>query len=194
MAWLKPQDGEDVVYEFFAPFAHVEGRYEWCRIRSPTHGVFDVFILLDPEGTDTPATVYVNNGPGEAFMRERYPQCTTFRVDAKALRIEEADGGRTVEGRLEAEDGPVRKATMRLAAGEDGTPPQDVAYGGTGGPVWGNPGLTCWGVDLVLPAVADGTLERADGTEETFDKEPAIVTLGSFARIAPREPEQGSGA
>jgi hypothetical protein len=49
-------------------------------------------------------------------------------------------------------------------------------------------------VDLVLPAVADGTLERADGAEETFEGEPAIVTLGSFARIAPREPEPGSSA
>lgn len=176
---------ERVVYEFFSPFAHVEGRYEVCRIRSPTHGVFDCFIVLDPEGPTRPATVYVDTPTGEGFMIDRYPQCTTIRVGEGALLVSERDQGRTVEGVLRADDGPVRRAELTFAAAPT-TKPRDVPYGGGDQPVWGNPELTCFGVDLVLDGAVHGEVEHADGTVERFAGEPATVTLGSFGRIAPR--------
>lgn len=179
-------DPEGVVYEFFSPFAHVEGRYEWCRIRSPTHGVFDCFIVLHPDGTGEPATVYVDSDEGEAFMRDRYPQCTTIRVPPAALRLEERDAGRTVEGELRAAEGPVREVSLTFQADPDAVA-RNVPYGGTGEPVWGNPELTCWGVDLVLDARVDGYVDRTDGASERFDRDEALLTLGSFGRIAPRD-------
>lgn len=180
--FLAPPDGPDVAYEFFAPFAHVPGRYEWCRIRSPTHGVFDTFILLGPT-TGHAATVYVNSVLGANFMRDRYPECATFRVPPGALRIEESPDGRTVAGSLDAADGPVRLARMVLKA-PAAAQPQQAPYGGTGGPVWGGR-WTCWGVDLNLPAAAQGRIAFADGRAEELRGAAAIVTLGSFGRIAP---------
>jgi hypothetical protein len=179
---LKPDDGPDVVYEFFAPFAHVPGKYEWCRIRSPTHGVFDTFIVLGAS-TGHPATVYVNSVLGTHFMRDRYPECTTVRVAPTALIVDESADGRTLTGSLAASEGPVRKATMTLRAPATALA-RSVPYGGEGKPVWGGR-WTCWGVDLALDATADGTLELADGKKEHLRGAPAIVTLGSFARIAP---------
>jgi hypothetical protein len=183
VAFLRPDDGPDVVYEFFAPFAHIEGKYEWCRIRSPTHGVFDTFIALGKTTSD-PATVYVNSVLGMAFLRDRYPECTAIRVVPGGLRIEESEDGRTVIGTLKAGDGPVREAlvTMRAAAT---ALPKAVPYGGEGKPVWGGR-FTCWGVDLTLNGTADGFLLKADGKRETYRGHPCIVTLGSFGRIAPR--------
>lgn len=184
MTSLKPDDSPDTVYEFFAPFAHVPGRYEWCRIRSPTHGVFDVFILLG-ESTSEPATVYVRCDAGEAFMRDRYPESTTIRVPESDLTVRERDSGRTVEGRLKSVAGPVREARMTLAASADATP-EDVPYGGEGRPVWGSKKWTCWGVDLNLPAQATGIVRFRDGREDdVLRDEDALVTLGSFGRIAP---------
>jgi hypothetical protein len=182
MAWLKPEDEQGVAYEFFSPFAHVEGRYEWCRIRSPTHGVFDVFILLGAT-TGEPATVYVSSDAGARFMADRYPECTTFRVGPRALALAEAKGGRVVQGRLRAREGPVREVAMRFQAPADALPRQ-VPYGGKGGPVWGGR-FTCWGVDLVLDAQVTGRLARTEGKPEVFRRAPALLTLGSFARIAP---------
>lgn len=178
-------DSEDVVYEFFSPFAYIEGRYEWCRIRSPTHGVFDCFIVLSPAGTHEPATVYVASDEGEAFLRGRYPQCTAIRVPPDDLRLEERDEGRTVEGEIRSAEGPVRHASLTFRAEADALP-RNVPYGGSGGPVWGNPELTCWGVDLVLDARVSGHVDRAETDHEHFDGEPALLTLGSFGRIAPR--------
>lgn len=178
-------DPQGAVYEFFSPFAHVEGRYEWCRIRSPTHGVFDCFIVLDPAGTDEPATVYVASEAGHGFLRDRYPQCTAIRVAPEALRLEERREGRTVEGALRSDEGPVREAAMTFRADSD-TLPRNVPYGGSGTPVWGNPELTCWGVDLVLDARVSGHVERPDVARERFDGDDALLTLGSFGRIAPR--------
>lgn len=183
MASIRPDDGPGVVYEFFAPFAHVEGKYEWCRIRSPTHGVFDCFILLG-SSTSAPATVYVRDAPGERFMRDRYPECSTIRVPGPGLRLEESADGRRVRGRLQATKGPVRRVDLTFEASKSAVP-KNHPYGGTGAPVWGGR-FTCWGVDLVLPAKAKGRLEWADGRVERHANTPAKLTLGSFGRIAPR--------
>ncbi|HLF23942.1 MAG TPA: hypothetical protein VI565_08470, partial [Burkholderiales bacterium] len=115
------------VYEFYSPFAHVPGKWEWCRIRSPTHGTFDSFIALGA-GVGDAATVYVSSDEGKAFMDDRYPECATYRVPPKALRIEETQGGRSVSGRLRADDGPVREIEMTLAASKSQTP-RVVPYG-----------------------------------------------------------------
>jgi hypothetical protein len=182
-AFLCPPDDEHVAYEFFAPFAHVPGKYEWCRIRSPTHGVFDCFILLG-ESTSVAATVYVNSALGAAFMQERYPECTTIKLAPPQLRIEESPDGRTVTGTLtKATTGPLHNATMTLRAPATANPRQ-IPYGGTGKPVWGGR-FTCWGVDLVLDGVCDGVLEWSDGRKENHRGTKAIVTVGSFGRIAP---------
>jgi hypothetical protein len=181
-SFLRPPDGPAVVYEFFAPFAHVAGKYEWCRIRSPTHGVLDCFILLG-KSTSHAATVYVNSTLGAAFMAERYPECTTIRLPPSGLAISDADDGRTVTGSLKATEGPLREATMTLRAGP-GAIPKAVPYGGEGKPVWGSR-WTCWGVDLALDGHADGRLQWADGRVEALRGTPCTVTLGSFGRIAP---------
>ncbi|MES2155009.1 MAG: hypothetical protein V4510_07725 [bacterium] len=182
MAFLKPDDTPDVAYEFFAPFAHVEGKYEWCRIRSPTHGVFDCFILLGAT-TSVPATVYVNSVLGQAFMRERYPECATIRVNPGQLKVDESPDGRTVTGTLSTTEGPVRAASMTLRAPAAAIPTA-VPYGGEGKPVWGGR-WTCWGVDLNVAGSCDGSIERQDGKRVVLRGTPCIVTLGSFARIAP---------
>lgn len=181
--FLRPPDGPGVVYEFFAPFAHVAGKYEWCRIRSPTHGVFDCFILLGASTAD-PATVYVNSVLGQSFMRDRYPECATFRVQPAALKVDDTPDGRTVTGTLQASEGPVRAAAMTLRA-PPAALPQAVPYGGEGQPVWGSR-WTCWGVDLALDGSCDGTITPADGKPRLLRGVPCIVTLGSFGRIAPR--------
>ncbi len=173
--------GSGVAYEFFAPFAHVPGRYEWCRIRSPTHGVFDCFIVLG-ESTAVPATVYVDSGAGAAFMADRYPQSACIRVGAGDLRLEELDGGRSVSGRLVADTGPVRRVDLTLRGGA--ALPRQSEYGGQGFPVWGS-SWACWGVDLELDAEVAGAVVHADGHEERLDGAPGIVTLGSFGRLTP---------
>lgn len=182
MAFLRPDDGPGVAYEFFAPFAHVPGRYEWCRIRSPTHGVFDTFIVLGAS-TSVAATVYVNSVLGQKFMAERYPECSTVRVPPDGLAIQEGADGRSVTGKMAADAGPVRRAQMAFRAPGMALP-KAVPYGGEGKPVWGGR-LTCWGVDLNLEAACDGTVDLGDGRRETLRAAPAIVTLGSFGRIAP---------
>jgi hypothetical protein len=181
-AFLRPPDGPGVVYEFFAPFAHVPGKYEWCRIRSPTHGVFDVFILLGAS-TNVAATVYVNSTLAAAFMADRYPECKTVRVPPGGLVLQESPDGATVTGRLRAIEGPVREVDMTLRAAGQAIP-QQAPYGGEGKPVWGSR-FTCWGVDLNLEGNADGRIVWADGRAEQMRGEPCIVTRGSFGRLAP---------
>lgn len=181
-AFLRPPDGPAVAYEFFAPFAHVAGKYEWCRIRSATHGVFDCFILLG-KSTAVAATVFVNSTLGAAFMRERYPECTAVRLPPSGLSLTESPDGRTVTGTLKAAEGPLREATMTLRAAA-GAIPKAVPYGGEGQPVWGSR-WTCWGVDLALDGHADGRVVWADGRTEALRGEACIVTLGSFGRLAP---------
>lgn len=177
-----PTDGPDVQYEFFAPFAHVPGRFEWCRIRSPSHGVFDTFIVLGATTAD-PACVYVNSEMGQAFMRDRFPECTTIRVAAGDLRIAESAEGRTVTGFLRATEGVVRVAEMALVASAAAFPTA-VSYGGDGAPVWGGR-WTCWGVDLNLPAKVTGRVVPAEGNEIPLQGVAGVVTLGSFGRLAP---------
>lgn len=180
--FLRPPDGPQVAYEFFAPFAHVPGRYEWCRIRSATHGVFDCFIVLG-KSTAVAATVYVNSTLGAAFMKDLYPECTTLRLPPSGLSLSESADGRTVTGNLVAAEGPVKEAQMALRAGP-GAIPRTVPYGGEGQPVWGSR-WTCWGVDLVLDGTCDGKVVRADGKTEAFRGTACLVTLGSFGRLAP---------
>lgn len=181
--FLKPDDSDDVVYESFGPFAHIEGEYEWCRIRSPTHGVFDTFIVLG-KTTAHPAKVYVASMEGQLFMLDRYPECRTIRVPEGRLAIDEAAHGRTVHGVMESTEGPVRAADMTFYGDPEAVPKQ-VPYGGEGRPVWGSKRFTCWGVDLALDAEVDGFLVDGKGRETAFEKTAGIVTLGSFARIAP---------
>src|ERR1041385_1111401 len=183
MQFQRPPDTPDVVYEFFAPFAHVPGKYEWCRIRSPTHGVFDCFIVLG-KSTSHAATVYVNSVLGAAFMAERYPECVAVRVPPSALTLHESADGASVTGKLKSESGPLREAEMTLRAPATAIPAQ-VPYGGEGKPVWGGR-FTCWGVDLNLEGHAEGRLVWADGRNESLRGEPCVVTRGSFGRIAPR--------
>ena len=180
--FLRPPDGPDVVYEFFAPFAHVPGKYELCRIRSPTHGIFDVAIVLGKD-TSLAATVYVNSSMATAFMAERYPECATIRVPPGDLVIAESADGNTVTGKLRANDGPVRELDLTLRA--VGGIPKQVPYGGEGKSVWGSR-FTCWGVDLNLEGNADGRLVWSDGRTQKLRGEACIVTRGSFGRIAPR--------
>lgn len=182
-AFLRPPDGPDVAYEFFAPFAHIPGKYEWCRVRSPTHGVFDLFILLG-QSTSVAATVYVNSTLGAQFMAQRYPECRTVRVPPSGLLITESPDGATVTGKLRAPEGPLREADLTLRASAASIPKQ-VPYGGEGQPVWGSK-FTCWGVDLNLDGSADGRLVWEDGRQETVRATPCIVTRGSFGRLAPR--------
>lgn len=156
------------------------GQYEWCRIRSPSHGVFDCFILLGAS-TSVPATVYVADDAGARFMADRYPECTTIRAQ---VSIVESRAGRKVKGRMRAREGPLAWARMTMQAIPGGVPKQ-APYGGTGAPVWGSR-WTCWGVDLNLDATADGVVKWSDGRAEMLRGVPAIVTAGSFGRIAPR--------
>lgn len=181
MDFLAPPDGHDVVYEFFAPFAHVPGKYEWCRIRSPTHGVFDTFIVLGAS-TAVPATVYVNSSLGKAFMAERYPECTTHHVPPGHLKLDESPDSRTVTGELQSAVGPVREAKMRFMASGNALP-KNAPYGGTGAPVWGSR-FTCWGVDLNLEATVQGHVKTAAGETHVLQL-PGILSLGSFGRLAP---------
>ena len=164
------------VWEFYAPFAHVEGKYEWCRLRTTTHGVFDTFILFP---YSKQVTVYVHDEPGERFMRDRFPECDTFR--ALRLTLHEQDEGHIVEGALAAEVGPVQEAMMRFIASSG--LPKAVEYGGSDKPVWNSQHFSCWGVDLNLEARAVGHVRWHDARLERLEDVPAIVTMGSFGRI-----------
>ena len=167
------------VYEFYAPFAHIPGRFEWARIHSTTHGSFDCFIVIH-EGTDKPVTVYVNSDRGERFMADRYPESRGIRVPDHNLSIAPGAKGHTLECRLEAEEGPVRFATMTFSADPAGVP-RAVPYGGPEESVWGSH-YSCEGVDLELPAGISGEIVFQEGREELAATE-AVLTLGSYGRI-----------
>lgn len=173
---------DDAVWEFFSPFAHVPGKYEWCRIHSPTHGSFDCFILLG-ESTAVPATVYVNSDAGERFMADRYPESLAVQVPLRDLRIEASPDGRTVRGHLKTADGPLRMARMRLRAPSEAVP-RAVPYGGSDFPVWGGR-WACSGVDLVIDGTCEGLVRFADDRTDRLREAPCAVTAGSFARIVP---------
>lgn len=166
-------------YEFYNPFAHIPNRLEWARIHSPTHGSFDSFIVIH-DGTHRPVTVYVASGAGERFLHDRYPESSCIRVPPEALSLTSTQAGLTVEGRLEAAEGPVRSAAMKFVADND-TLPKATPYGGAEQPVWGSR-YTCNGVDLELPARVWGTVAYSDGTEELAGAD-SVVTLGSYGHI-----------
>ena len=181
---LRPVDPPGTVYEFFAPFAHIPGKYEWCRIRSPTHGVFDTFILLGPS-TAQPAHVYVNSAMGQKFMAERFPECVTIRVPPSDLQLSESADGCVVDGLLRAKEGPLQMVQMTLTTSPAAFP-REASYGGDGQPVWGSR-FTCWGVDLVVDGNANGIVQVQGEKPVPLRGVPCIVTRGSFARIIPRE-------
>lgn len=171
---------DETVWEFYAPFAHLPGRLEWCRIRGPTHGVLDTCIVLGETAAD-PATVYVNSEAGERFMSDRFPECSTFRVASRSLGIQESVDRLRLHARLHADDGPLRRAEMAFTARSD--VPRQVEYGGHGRPVWGGR-FTCWGVDLEVDADVHGII-RWEGEREALAGTPGILTLGSMGRLEP---------
>lgn len=175
-------DTENSNWEFFSPFAHIPGSYEWCRIHSPTHESFDCFIVL-AESTAKPPLVYVNSSAGMSFMQDRYPESRCIMVPETRLKLGVEKKGLLVIGELHCSEGPVRKALMRLEAKESQTPRQE-AYGSDNFAVWGSR-WSCEGIDLNMDASCNGTLEREDGYIKVFKDEPCIVTAGSFARIRP---------
>lgn len=165
-------------HEFYAPFAHIPGRYEVCRIRSATHGTFDVFIVLHGS-TQEPVTVYLSSTLGAAFMQERFPESTTHRVPPSDLVIDAVDEV-TVSCRLRAQAGPVHAVDIRLTASAQQLP-RATPYGGPS--VWGSR-FACDGVDLELDGKATGTLQGPE-LDEVFRSEPCIVTVGSYGRLTP---------
>ncbi len=169
--------GRVVVTEFYGPFAHLRNRLEWCRIRSPTHGVFDVVIVL-PGRTDVPVTVYTNSAAGQRFMADRFPESTTHRVPASALRMTESEQGHRLHCQMHAEHGPLRRVDMEFHA-EEGVP-KEVPYGGDA-PCWGSQ-YVCTGVDLELPARVRGVIHW-DDREEPLAGVEGVLTLGSMGRL-----------
>lgn len=165
-----------MVTEFYSPFAHLRNKLEWCRIRSPTHGIFDVVIVL-PGRTDVPVTVYTNSDNGAAFMADRFPESTTYRVPTGALQMAESQGGLHLECRLDAEEGPLRRARMSFTA--QSRVPKEVPYGGDA-PCWGGR-FVCTGVDLELDAKAEGLLRWHD-REEPVDSQ-GVLTVGSMGNL-----------
>ncbi len=165
--------------EFYGPFAHIPGRLEWCRIRSPTHGVFYTCIVIEATTSD-PVTVYVNAEAGERFMKDRFPDCKTIRVGPGALRMEEFQDGHHLHCRLTAAQGPLRSVDMTFTA-QPGVP-REVPYGGENKPVWGSK-YTCTGIDLELDAVVAGDIGRKEGVE-TLRGASGILTVGSMGQLS----------
>ncbi|MDA3951786.1 MAG: hypothetical protein PF508_21445 [Spirochaeta sp.] len=170
-------------YEFYAPFAHIPGRYEVARIHTTTHGSFDTFIVITTT-TDRPVTVYVNSDAGEQFMADRYPESTAVRVGAEDLVITESPDGELVRVVLAAVDLTFRRV------GSD--PPVAAPYGGEGFAVWGST-YTCTGVDMEVPAVVNGhvalpaqePLAPASPAVEHLSDKPGVITRGSYGYINP---------
>lgn len=169
-------------WEFYAPFAHIPGRYELARIHTTTHGSFDTWIVIETT-TDRPVTVYVNSENGERFMADRYPESTAIRVTPDDLSIESDPWSFTVTGELRASQGPVRSGQLCFSRPADAVATA-TPYGGSGFSVWGSR-YTCSGVDMETVAALSGSIQ-GPGTTEEFDDEAGIITLGSFGRIALR--------
>lgn len=166
-------------YEFYVPFFHVPGRYEWCTIHAEQYGSFDCFIVIHTT-TDRPVTVYVSAESGARFMRERFPESTAVRVSPAALQIEAHDT-RSARGRVTAEEGPVRSAEMEFVARADALPVA-THYGDRSFAVWGSR-FWCEGVDMELPAGVTGRVVGADGSEERFENADGILTVGSYGEL-----------
>jgi len=180
--------GQQAQTEFYSPFAHIEGRYEVCRIHSPSHGTFDTFIVVETT-TDQPVTVYVNSPDGERFMKDRYPRCGCVRVGAGDLAIESSADDSLVRGTLRSDVGPVRRAEVEFRT--TGSPrPVEVGYGGPDFTVWGSD-WSCTGVDLNVPALVTATITLENETVEIRDTPDAlsgIIALGSYGTLRGRGP------
>lgn len=169
-------------YEFYAPFFHIPGRYEWCTIHAEHYGSFDCFILIHTT-TDKPVTVYLTAENGMRFMRDRFPESAAIEVSPEALSIT-MDGHRAARGYLSSDRGPVRLAELEWRT-EPGATPVASSYGDRSFAVWGSR-FSCEGVDLELAARVSGRVVDADGGEAVFSDEPGILTLGSYGRLEER--------
>ena len=159
--------------EFYAPFAHIPGVYEVCRIHTVEYGSFDTAIIIH-QGTDRPVTVYVNEAAGERFMAERFPESSCIRVDADGLTITASPDGRTVRLDLTAATGPLLRAELAFTA-RPGGQAEAAPYGDSSFPVWGSR-YSCRGIDLNLPARAVGHVTLAP---ESFDSSAAAAAPGA---------------
>jgi len=169
-------------YEFYAPFAHIPGRYEIARIHTTTHGSFDTWIVIETT-TDRPVTVYVNSENGEAFMRDRYPESTAIRVGPTDLTIESDPWSREVTGTLTTPEGPITRGYLRFLRNEDAGA-RATPYGGGDFSVWGSR-FTCSGVDMEVAAVVTGEITGVDNREiARFADTPGVITLGSYGVIS----------
>ncbi|MCG8453139.1 MAG: hypothetical protein MI717_08165 [Spirochaetales bacterium] len=166
-------------YEFFAPFAHIPNRYECCRIHAPSHGSFDVFIVIETQ-THEPVTVYVNDDAGVAFMASRYPESQCIRVAPEHLTLESQQKGCQVEGYLKAQEGPIQEAHLVFQCTHESAL-KAVPYGNKGFSVWGSQ-WSCTGVDMEQEAQVTGFVQTPQGKEE-FHQSSAIITQGSFGHI-----------
>lgn len=165
--------------EFYSPFVHIPGKYEWCRIHSPSHGSFDCFILIEST-TDQAVTVYVNDDKGKAFMADRYPESRCYRVKVEQLRIAHNEEAAVVSGWLQSEEGPVQEASM-IFRYDPKEVPVESSYGGESFSVWGSR-WSCSGVDLERKALANGYVLSGDN-EILLRNEPAVATAGSYGKI-----------
>lgn len=174
---------EASLHEFYSPFAHLAGEYEWARIHSTTHGSFDSFIVIHGS-TDEPVTVYVAADNGLEYMALRYPESNAVDVRPDGhLELSSARRGRSISGRLASPLGPVRAASMDFVADESQAG-RGVPYGGAGFAVWGSR-YSCEGVDLELDAAVEGWIVT-DSDRWELNGRRGIVTLGSYGLIRPR--------
>ncbi|WP_037573038.1 hypothetical protein [Spirochaeta cellobiosiphila] len=164
--------------EFYSPFAHIPGRYEWCRIHSPSHGSFDTFIYIHTT-TDQPVTVYVNDLKGQSFMRDRFPESDCVLVKPEDLVIMTSSEGKYLWGKLISDKGPVKKAMMNFTIDLD-SPVVEQDYGSEAFMVWGSQ-WTCTGIDMEQQAHVLGWVEEEKGLI-SLDCE-GILTAGSQGLI-----------
>lgn len=165
------------VFEFFHPFALVEGVAELVRVLNPEYGAMDMAVVVPPQ----PRDIYVNSDAGERFLRDRFPNVRRHRLSPTSFRLATLDEGQAVRAKLRAAGGPVRRLdlTIRPIAG---APWETERY--RGDEVWGSP-LGCRGVDLRVRARAKGTVQLEEKPARRIDQE-AIVYLGSFGRLVPQ--------
>jgi hypothetical protein len=177
--YILSMDKQENQTEFYSPFAHIPGKYEWCRIHSHSHGSLDTFIVIQ-SSTDQPVTVYVNSANGEAFMADRYPESCCIRVSKEDLQIHSSNGGRVISGLLNSDRGDIREAFMLFHTTQHVLPVESV-YGGQNFRVWGSRWI-CSGIDLELEAWAEGRIRSKNGTV-VLEGEKAVITCGSYGII-----------
>lgn len=164
------------VWEFYRPFAEVTGVVELVRVLNPDYGAVDLAVVVPPRPTD----IYVNSEVGDRYLRERFPHIRRHRLDASAFRLWSEAEGQVIRAQLRADEGVLRWLNI-LIKPRPGRPWETERY--ESDRVWGGP-WTCHGVDLRVPACAEGSFQREEGTMEPLDGD-AILYLGSFGRILP---------